>query len=155
MVVLRGARPSGSRTHIERSEGAYAANLARGSIAPFSGTAEQSNLPYFLSCAGAHLDIERGGKPVGGRELLAGGREPDAGGARRRIGDMLDRLCTEMAHNAGRKSGAETPGKLYACRSHHRRASESRSPGSSQKRAGYTLDRRVSVSPPATRPALL
>ena len=120
-----------------------------------SGTAEQPNLQYFLSCAGARPDIERGGKPVGGRELLAGGREPDAGGPRRRIGDMLDRLRAEMACNAGRKSGAEPPGKLYACGSHHRRASESRAAAGCQKRAGYTLDRRVSVSPPATRPALL
>ena len=59
VVILRSARPGRARPHIERSEGAYAANLACGAVAPFSGTAEQSGLQYFLSCAGARLDIER------------------------------------------------------------------------------------------------
>jgi hypothetical protein len=117
-----------------------------GTVASFPGTAEQSELPYFLPCAGAGLDFERGGESVGGRELLTGGRKPDAGGARRRIGDMLDRVCTDLARNARGKSRAESSGKPCTGCSDHRRASEIRSPAGSQKRAGHSLGRPVSVS---------
>jgi hypothetical protein len=124
----------------------------RGSVAPFSGTAEQSNLSYFLSRAGAHLDIERGGEPVGGRKLLAGGRESDVGGPCRRIGDMLDRLRAEMACNAGGKSSAQSAGELCARRSHHRRASKVPAAAGAPKRARHPLDRPIAVRNSATVP---
>ena len=43
------------------------------------------------------------------------------------------------------KAALESAGKLHAGRSHHRRASQIRAPAGSQKRAGNTLDRLVSV----------
>ena len=53
-------------------------------------------------------------------------------------------FAQSLAGNAGGKSGVETPGRLRAGRSDHRRASEIRAAAGSQKRAGNPLDRRVS-----------
>src|SRR5665811_1619909 len=109
MVVYSRARQGVACAHFARGEGAYAANLAgRVGVASFPGTAGQSGFRHLLSCARADRDLGEGGKSVGGRRLRPGGRKSDAVRLRRGTRDLLDRLCSGMAWNAGRKGGAET-----------------------------------------------
>ena len=89
---------------IARSESAYATNLAGGLSHHFQELLSDPNFDIFLSCARADRDFERGGEPVGGRGLLAGGGKSDAGSPRRRVGYVLDRVRAELGLERPRES---------------------------------------------------
>jgi len=89
---------------------AYIQNLAYGAIASFPRHSERSEIRYFLSCACTHRYFRRGGKPVGNRKLFSGGGKLDAGGPCRRIGNLLDRVCPDLAWNSRGKGGFEPSG---------------------------------------------